>query len=79
MNRSCSVPEDISSTARRGRPRGFWRENPVYASDGRNDYAERYSADLSFRDEEAARRSVAVIDDLYKRLGTASRRSGGTP
>ena len=45
----------------------FWRLNPVYASDGRNDYAEIYSADLSFRDEEAARRSVAVIDDLYKR------------
>jgi hypothetical protein len=25
-----------------------------------------YSADLSFRDEEAARQSVAVIDDFYK-------------
>ena len=45
----------------------FWRVNPIYGSDATNDYAALYSADLSFHDVEAARRSVAVIDDLYKR------------
>jgi hypothetical protein len=44
----------------------FWRENPNYNSDAKNDYATRYSADLSFRDEEAARQSVKVIEELYK-------------
>jgi hypothetical protein len=54
----------------------FWRLNPIYASDGRNDYAEAYTADLSFRNEEAARRSVAVIDDLYKRSERAGDPAG---
>ncbi len=54
----------------------FWRLNPIYASDGRNDYAKTYSADLSFRDEEAARQSVAVIDDLYKRSERAGDPAG---
>jgi hypothetical protein len=45
----------------------FWRENPIYGSDAKNEYMQKYSADLSFHDEEAARQSVAVIDDLYKR------------
>jgi len=44
----------------------FWRVNPVYESDSKNEYRTMYSADLSFRDEEAARQSVAVIDEFYK-------------
>ncbi len=45
----------------------FWREHPVYGSDAKNEYMQKYSADLSFRDEEAARKSVAVIDEFYQR------------
>jgi hypothetical protein len=54
----------------------FWRENPVYGSDAKNEYMQRYSADLSFHDEEAARQSVAVIDDLYKRSQQAGDPAG---
>jgi hypothetical protein len=54
----------------------FWRETSIYDSDAKNDYAKTYSADLSFRDEEAARQSVAVIDDLYKRSEQAGDPAG---
>jgi hypothetical protein len=54
----------------------FWREDPVSGSDAKNDYAKTYSTDLSFRDEEAARQSVAVIDDLYRRSEQAGDPAG---
>ena len=54
----------------------FWREDSLAGADALSDYAQFDGAALSFRDEDAARKSVDLIDDLYRRSERAGDAAG---
>jgi len=56
----------------------FWRDDTEILSEGKykTRYAEFFAGRLSYSDEAAARESVALIDELYRRSGTAYDRAG---
>jgi hypothetical protein len=58
----------------------FWREDeeekPKVRFKNPNDYLPRFEGKMSYRDEEAARASVAVIDELYREAEQTGDRAG---
>jgi hypothetical protein len=58
----------------------FWREDHEEPARVRfnnwNEYLRRFEGKMSFRDEEAARASLAVIDDLYRESEQAGDKAG---